>query len=462
VQGKVAEQLENEMVGLRNIISSGSTEKVKAIEADLEKIWRKLLLEPHDQFRVRLNDRCSAMPSWEAVWVQVAAAALRIQIMRINGGSTDALAYSRNPKGIYVIAVGGDKLSRGLTLEGLSVSYFLRTSKMFDTLMQMGRWFGYRPRYADLCRVYTTAYLHRAFQEIALAMDDRRSDLDRMADAKLEPVDFGLRVRTPSDGLLITAANKIRLGEDIEVRFAREVVQTLKMARTGARADEIRAAVIHFVDSLGKAERNIRGRQTPHYIWQKVPVSSIFEFLSVYEAYSTSSFNDRCDRLRQYIRQQADKGELVQWTVAVISKNGEGPSVKFDECSIAKVTRTSSESETSDRFTTRGMTGTADEAIDLNEAEFAGVLAGSGVDESGASRSVPGRWAFRDARPASRGLLLIYLLEDSKSKNPVDFIPGIAVSFPKSTTAKALSYCVGEVWRREHGLLEEVSDVQSA
>ena len=52
---------------------------------------------------------------------------------------------------LKVIAIGGDKLARGLTLEGLTVSYFLRASKMYDTLMQMGRWFGYRPGYIDVC-----------------------------------------------------------------------------------------------------------------------------------------------------------------------------------------------------------------------------------------------------------------------------------------------------------------------
>lgn len=84
--------------------------------------------------------------SWEDIKPNLYKAVQKIKIMSINGQSTDTLEYYENEKtGISVIAIGGDKLSRGLTLEGLSVSYFLRASKMYDTLMQMGRWFGYRP-----------------------------------------------------------------------------------------------------------------------------------------------------------------------------------------------------------------------------------------------------------------------------------------------------------------------------
>ncbi|REN09897.1 hypothetical protein DSI41_20845, partial [Mycobacterium tuberculosis] len=68
--------------------------------------------------------------------------------------------------GISVIAVGGDKLSRGLTLEGLSVSYYMRVSKMYDSLLQMGRWFGYRPGYLDLCRIYTSSDLIAWYRHI--------------------------------------------------------------------------------------------------------------------------------------------------------------------------------------------------------------------------------------------------------------------------------------------------------
>src|SRR5262245_65738173 len=135
----------------------------------MKDLWNEEILSKHEQFRVQLGDGCLELPDWGEVWKHVDATLKRISVMRINGTSADALKYSKNPEGVYVIAIGGDKLSRGLTLEGLSVSYFLRTSNMFDTLLQMGRWFGYRPGYSDLCRVYTTQTLSAAIREIAIA-----------------------------------------------------------------------------------------------------------------------------------------------------------------------------------------------------------------------------------------------------------------------------------------------------
>ena len=104
-----------------------------------------------------------------------------VKVKGINGEIGDILDYrdadalarekiqkgedvSWEDRGISVIAVGGDKLSRGLTLDGLSVSYYLRASRMYDTLMQMGRWFGYREGYNDLCRIYTTEDLAEWYQ----------------------------------------------------------------------------------------------------------------------------------------------------------------------------------------------------------------------------------------------------------------------------------------------------------
>ena len=111
---------------------------------------------------------------WSQVLPILNEAASRITVREINGGSADALNYFDHKDGLSVIAVGGDKLSRGLTLEGLSVSYYLRASRMYDTLMQMGRWFGYRPGYVDLCRLFISRELNEWFCHITLASEQLR------------------------------------------------------------------------------------------------------------------------------------------------------------------------------------------------------------------------------------------------------------------------------------------------
>ena len=115
--------------------------------------------------------------SWGSVKSLLPKALEEIEVRPINGSVRDCLDYKDTVGGLKVIAIGGDKLSRGLTLEGLTCSYFLRASKMYDTLMQMGRWFGYRDKYLDVCRLFTTSELKSWMTHIADASSELRKHL---------------------------------------------------------------------------------------------------------------------------------------------------------------------------------------------------------------------------------------------------------------------------------------------
>ena len=161
---------------------------------------------------VRLRDMGRDVPetTWSQVEAHLAVAAEKIRAQVMNSDMRDAIDYDGNADtGLSIIAVGGDKLSRGLTLEGLTVSYFLRASKMYDSLMQMGRWFGYRPGYVDLCRLYMTPDLELWFRHIARAAEELRERLDHMAMLGSTPEQYGLRIQS-HDILLVTAPNKMR------------------------------------------------------------------------------------------------------------------------------------------------------------------------------------------------------------------------------------------------------------
>jgi len=170
--------------------------------------------------------------NWSDVLPHLNSAAARIQVREINGGSADILNYYDHRNGLSVIAIGGDKLSRGLTLEGLSVSYYLRASRMYDTLMQMGRWFGYRPGYVDLCRLFTSRELNEWFCHIALASDELRNEFDYMADvAGSTPEQYALRVRTHPGVLQISASNKIRRAVTVDVSWAGRLVESYEFQK---------------------------------------------------------------------------------------------------------------------------------------------------------------------------------------------------------------------------------------
>lgn len=150
----------------------------------------------------------------------------KIRINVINGDSQDVLSYKDHEGEEYnVIAIGGDKFSRGLTLEGLSISYFTRESKYYDTLMQMGRWFGFRPKYADLCRVFITEDIYRWFARIAFATDDLRQQITYMCDENAKPKDFGLRVATHPE-LKISSPRKVKSGTMQRLNFSNTLTVT--------------------------------------------------------------------------------------------------------------------------------------------------------------------------------------------------------------------------------------------
>jgi hypothetical protein len=455
VQERVTNQVRDELDMLKNLLGSGSSSVVKGIKEEFKKIWDTHIVSKHNQFQDRLGTRCTSLPSWEIVYSNLLDALMKIGVMKINGESSDVLRYSQAKKGLSVIAIGGDRLSRGLTLEGLSVSYFLRSSKMFDTLMQMGRWFGYRPRYADLCRVYTTSSLYEAFREISMATDELRRDLDLMAETHRSPIDFGLRIRTPSDELLITAANKLRTGDEIKVRFAGEIVQALDMYRIGIQADQCRTAVERLIKVLGAGDRNIRGKQTSHFLWRNIPVQTILEFLQEYEAISTPCFNRNCEPLRRYIQEQVNNGELVNWTVAVISKQKkDGITIDLGDNEIVPIYRKLKEGLPREQLGVQGLTGSADEDVDLSKEQLMKVEAEK-YSQDPKLRSLSRRENVRKIRDPKNGLLLAYFIEDKETDNSVGYVPGIAVSFPHSEKAKPLAYTVNDIWLAQFGLVGE-------
>ena len=156
VQNLVAEQVDEELRLLRDRIRYGDQQAARPVDEELRALWERDFVLTTAWFPA---DQVISV-SWAEVWAQARPAVEKIQVRIVNGTSRDALQYYEHRRdGLSVIAVGGNKLSRGLTLEGLSVSYYLRASKAYDTLLQMGRWFGYRPGYEDLCRLYTTPAL---------------------------------------------------------------------------------------------------------------------------------------------------------------------------------------------------------------------------------------------------------------------------------------------------------------
>ena len=199
----VVEIVEDAYSAIKYHISSNMSNNRKHPIINLfEKVWIKFFL--NTEF------------SWNTVALSLFNAIERVQVKVINsGGKTEKLDYKANKSnGLRVIAIGGLALSRGLTLEGLVVSYFFRNTTTYDVLMQMGRWFGYRKNYSDLVNIWIGEQSAEWYANITEAIEELKKDMIKMRASHLTPKDFGIRVRNDSDELQITATNKMRAATD--------------------------------------------------------------------------------------------------------------------------------------------------------------------------------------------------------------------------------------------------------
>ena len=313
VQERVAGLVSAELKALEDRIANGDGTRTPSLIDELKQLWESDFAPTSSA----IGAEGGKAVVWEDVLASLYAATSKVAVVTVNGFAKEALDYKEHEAiGRTVIAIGGDKLSRGLTLEGLVVSYFLRTTRMYDTLMQMGRWFGYRPGYLDLCRLYTTVELVQWYRHIALAEAELRSEFDYMVRAGLTPENYGLRVRTHPGGMIITAINKMGWNQLVELSCSGTLVQTThlpKDARIGRNATRTEA----FLRALKLLPASIDGRA---FLWREVPAESVADYLAGVE-YPPQALRMAGADLAAFIRKQNQQGDLVHWTVVLLSNS---------------------------------------------------------------------------------------------------------------------------------------------
>ncbi|MDE6501252.1 MAG: hypothetical protein K2L10_04145 [Ruminococcus sp.] len=215
---------------------------------------------------------------------------IMIKVVNSSRGA-DKLVYPAND-GIRVIAVGGLALSRGLTLEGLIISYFFRNTCTYDVLMQMGRWFGYRHGYEDLFRIWIGKKTAEWYADIADATAELKADMNTMNMEKRTPKEFGIRVRNDSEELQITSPNKMRNAKNEIVRYSYfgDIIETPYLVYNPEKQKENFRIVKQFTESLVSDGLTIEHLKNSRHIIQKVSKDKI---LGVLESLSISEYNNR-------------------------------------------------------------------------------------------------------------------------------------------------------------------------
>lgn len=339
----------------------------------------------------------------------------------INSRSDEVLdygKYQRNGIGLTAIAIGGLSLSRGLTIEGLTISYMYRNTRMYDTLMQMGRWFGYRPGFEDICRVWLPDDSINWYKHIALVSEELRQQIRRMRKIGLSPKDFGLYVQSHPDSLLITAANKMRSGEKVTINqnFTGKLIESTLLPIDSAFNIENEALIEEywrrgFGSSIMNTEKG--------WFIPDVDIEKIEEFLVRFKSHKDAVLPKSwaIDYL-QMIAPQFPKGDVL-----LISK---GPGDK-DNFRLGAQDRTAKDA-TSDRWRLSGyrLASRGDEKLGLDEDQVKAAEALAVEDEKSKK---PSDFHYRVVR--NKPLLMLHILRpDGDSRFAEYRVPGWSMSYP--------------------------------
>lgn len=340
----------------------------------------------------------------------------------------DYKKYERDGYGLTAIAIGGLSLSRGLTIEGLCVSYMYRNTRMYDTLMQMGRWFGYRLDYEDLCRVYLSSDSINWYSHIAEASEELLQQIKRMRRDGLSPRQFGLYVRSHPDSLLITAPNKMRDAKSIVVKgnFSGDLRESHALATDPEINKKNEELITKFwQDGFGGAaeEETVKG-----WMFRNVSVDVMAAFLRDFQAHP--DFVDIKSAVTNYLLTIAEKHPAGD--VLLISKNN-GQEARYHLGAQER----SRKGWVGDKWglNKHRVASRGDEKLGLSPEQLK-------LAAEEAAPSLPSDVHYRSAR--NRPLLMLHVLEP-KGKAGVR-VPAFGISFPPGDNDTMVEIVVNKVW----------------
>ena len=455
----VQHQVRNEIHSFVERISSSV--RVNGAKPFNEAVRDPELAELHRVFLDHFDNRCGE--SWSRIQDRLHESVSAVRVVEINSRAAGSLDYAQHEtSGLNVIAVGGLSLSRGLTLEGLIVSYFLRRSIMYDTLFQMGRWFGFRDGYDDLCRVWMPEEAQGWYDHIAESIDELRDELARMQSTNSTPRDFGLKVRSHPDSLVVTARNKMGAGRfhRVLIGLANRFVETAILHRDDVTLDANLRAVVRLTEQMrvGGLPPEDGERLNGSRFVRGVPAAVVDAFLGMFRNHP-GSLATESEPVRRYIAARADN-ELCKWDVLFAGVQRRTKTSLFDHSlGFELVCQRRSPGKRSDssmlmvtnkqRVSSRGIT-----KVGLTKAEVEAAESEYRARRTSTPDSVKNYPDRIYGRVRTKPLLVIHLLaigkegEDLSTTSPV---AAWSISFPGTSLAeRTVEYVVNTTWYREH------------
>jgi hypothetical protein len=353
-----------------------------------------------------------------------------LEIILDNSNSNERLTFDtslRQGSPLWGIIVGGNTLSRGLTIEGLTTSYFIRDSKAYDTLLQMGRWFGYRKGYADLTRIYVTNELYESFYHLATVEQEIRDEIAVMAANQERPYDVALRIRRhPS--LLVTARNRMRNAVKSTLTFSGTKIQTHQINVSKKQfIEQNKKSVYEILSKIkkaGKSPEKINFNDLKNcFLYRNIHPETILQFLdTIYVSENNAKFNKKL--MQNYISELIQKNELTDWSVAVMSLK-QGLPIKVDHLEVYPMNRSvKHESKTEDgsiEATLRAISTPGEELIDLADQFDQDFTNTDDIIEPKNGPNKSDTQVRNENRPKERGLLMIYPLQSNLDWSDKDY-----------------------------------------
>lgn len=348
------------------------------------------------------------LPNWEAVLEHLEGVVKGARVIVDNGKSSDRLNYVKGEPQT-VIAVGGGTLARGLTLEGLTVSYFTRTSNTYDTLLQMGRWFGYRTGYEDLPRVWVTEGLDKDYAFLARVEKDLRDEIRSVQNSGVTPAEMGVRVRAHPGRLEVTAKNKMFDANVVTLGLSGIYRQTFLLDRTQEENNRLAANRL-----LGEGVPDTAGVPGRLRV-DGLSGSRVRDFVGSFRAHPDQTWlmgEFERQNMLDWIERWAD-GNV--WNCVVVGL-GQGESITGDTMSLAGhdvpcLNRTPLIGSSPSRLDMKAIMSAPDLLADIDSANYS--------PQSVATEA--GRRRVRRLHGAGRGLVLLYPMSGhATAKTPAD------------------------------------------
>lgn len=301
--------------------------KDAAFDEDV-KSFREVFKEERDRAAELYHGEDGAVP-WSSVEKQIFEVLRVLNVVVDNGIEEEErrLSYENSPQ--TVIVIGGGTLARGLTLEGLFVSYFTRSSNTYDTLLQMGRWFGYRVGYEDLQRIWISEGLDEDYRFLARVESEMRSEIQTMIDEGKRPEEIGIRIRQHPGRLQITAVNKMKHTDEVEVDFEGYRMQTYIFDVLDGEA---------MASNLSRTKHFLKGicghYDEGHRVYSDIPFEKIREFMDGFKV------NEKFKKLHsKSLEWTAEKLPEVPWNVVVASGSIDATTLKDTPSPVNPVKR---------------------------------------------------------------------------------------------------------------------------